>query len=185
MGLIVRPLISTKSACLILILLFFLSCYPHQMDMTQERQSKDIFSDGFRVYDGLPLPDEKVGIIDSVTKLLMIMQVDDIDILRLAEAHGYDWTLSKKLHLLPGEYNVNVHGQHVGTGVNASYIMGSWILNFRVEPGHKYLIDYETLYSSEDKETYTSQIFKKNPIKAVFIRDKETKNIVSKEVIKR
>ncbi len=134
-----------------------------------------VLSKDLLVYEGPPIPKKEVGMLGSETTALLFAEIDGRTIAEIKKGANLERNI-KLIQLLPGEHTIKIVGTSVGDSQSYLSISGTWLLRFKVEPGHIYNLGYE--------KTGTDPTHPMRSYVSVFIRDADTKEIVS-EVVKK
>lgn len=179
-------LFMTKSAFLqsIVLALLFLAVWC----CSQYKMATLLRTNNLRAYDGPVLPKDEVGYLSRATeaRALEISEIDGRAVKEIKDAAGHsgDFNFAE---LLPGMHTIKVVGRTESakaiptSGVTWWTVSfeGQVVLEFTVEPGRVYLVDLEV---TERKGINTDRFKGSNRVISIFVRDKKSKMIVSKEV---
>jgi len=176
----------TKSTCLksIVLVLLFLAVW----SCSQYKMASLLRTNNLRAYNGPVLSKDEVGYLSFSTeaRALEIAEIDGRAVKEIKDAAGHSGDFSF-VELLPGMHTIKVVGRTDSakaiptSGVTWWTVSfeGQAVLEFSVEPGHFYLVDLEV---KENKGINKDRYKGSNRVISVFVRDKKSKMIVSKEV---
>ena len=170
-----------KSIGLALLFLAVWSC-------SQYKMATLLRTNNLRAYDGPVLPKDEVGYLSCATeaRALEIAEIDGLAVKEIKDAAGYSGDLNF-VELFPGMHTIKVVGRtNSAKAIPTSGVIwwtvsfeGQVVLEFSVEPGHVYLVDLEV---KEKKGINTDSYQGSNRVISIFVRDRKSKMIVSKEV---
>jgi hypothetical protein len=163
---------------LFLILLAFSECSLYQMSIINQENN-------LRTYDVPVLSKNEVGFLCKTPEVraLEIIEIDGRKIQEIKETTGFTGR-PDVLELLPGKHAIKIiggteNGRTLAHRWNYA-IGGEWSMEFFVEPGHIYLLYLKTGVKEADRKG--KNIYSSRKVSTPFIRDKNTKKIVSKTI---
>lgn len=170
-----------KSILLVLLFLAVWCCSQYKIAIL-------LRTNNLRAYNGPALPKDEVGYLSRATeaRALEIAKIDGRAVKEIKDTAGHSGDFNF-VELLPGMHTIKVVGRTDSAKAIPTSGVTWWTvsfegqveLEFTVEPGHVYHVDLEV----REKKGITTDRYKgSNRVISIFVRDKKSKMIVSKEV---